>query len=131
MLRVKRSDLASRGVRRVEQRVVGARDGRPEFADGTTADVRNVIWCTGFRQAFDWIHLPVVRDDGWPDEMRGVVPSATGLYFCGLAFQYAFSSMVLPGVGRDAEFIARHIAGRAGRRDSAGDRQRSAAASPA
>lgn len=37
MLRVKRSDLASRGVRRVEQRVVGARDGRPEFADGATA----------------------------------------------------------------------------------------------
>jgi putative flavoprotein involved in K+ transport len=44
--------------------------------------------------------------------MRGVVASAPGLYFCGLAFQYAFSSMVLPGVGRDAEYLARHIAAR-------------------
>jgi putative flavoprotein involved in K+ transport len=112
MLRVKRSDLAGRGVERVEHRVVGVRDGLPELADGTAVEVRNVIWCTGFRQAFDWIHLPVMRDDGWPDEMRGVVASAPGLYFCGLSFQYAFSSMVLPGVGRDAAYLARHIAAR-------------------
>ena len=44
--------------------------------------------------------------DGWPVEYRGVVDEAPGLYFCGLSFQYAFSSMILPGVGRDAEFVA-------------------------
>lgn len=113
MLRVKSSDLARRDVQRVEQRVVGVRDGLPELADGSTVDVRSIVWCTGFRQAFDWIRLPILRADGWPDEMRGVVSSAPGLYFCGLAFQYAFSSMVLPGVGRDAEHLARHIASRA------------------
>jgi len=112
MLRVKRADLDRRGVRRVEHRVVAVRGGRPELADGTVPDVRNVIWCTGFRQAFEWIHLPILREDGWPDELRGVVASAPGLYFCGLAFQYAFSSMVLPGVGRDAEYLARHIGSR-------------------
>ena len=32
-----------------------------------------------------------------------------GLFFCGLAFQYAFSSMVFLGVGRDAEYVARRI----------------------
>ena len=112
MLRVKRADLDRRGVERFEHRVVGVREGRPELADGTTLDVRNVIWCTGFRQSFDWIHLPIMREDGWPDEMRGVVASAPGLYFCGLAFQYAFSSMVLPGVGRDAEYVARQIGAR-------------------
>ena len=112
MLRVKRSDLASRGVKRIEHRVVGVTGGRPLLADGSTVDARNVVWCTGFRQAFDWIHVPILRDDGWPDEMRGVVASAPGLYFCGLAFQYAFSSMVLPGVGRDAGFVARHLAAR-------------------
>ena len=114
MLRVKRSDLDRREVQRVEQRVVGVRDGLPELADGSTVDVRSVIWCTGFRQTFDWIQLPILRADGWPDELRGVVPSAPGLYFCGLAFQYAFSSMVLPGVGRDADYLAKHIATRAG-----------------
>ena len=27
---------------------------------------RNVVWCTGFRQVFDWIDLPVFGEDGWP-----------------------------------------------------------------
>ena len=112
MLRVKRSDLDSRGVKRTEHRVVGVKGGLPMLADGSTVEARSVVWCTGFRQAFEWIHLPIFRDDGWPDEMRGVVGSAPGLYFCGLAFQYAFSSMVLPGVGRDAAFVARHIVAR-------------------
>ena len=38
-----------------------------------------------------------------------------GLFFCGLSFQYAFSSMVLPGVGRDAAHVASHIAKRSAR----------------
>jgi putative flavoprotein involved in K+ transport len=47
--------------------------------------------------------------------MRGVVADAPGLFFCGLSFQYAFSSMVLPGVGRDADYIARLISQQATR----------------
>ncbi len=110
MARVKRSDLARRGVQRHTSRVTGVRCGQPELDDGTVLKVRNVIWCTGFRQVFDWIDLPVRGNDGWPREYRGVVDQAPGLYFCGLSFQYAFASMVLPGVGRDAEYIARRIA---------------------
>jgi putative flavoprotein involved in K+ transport len=116
MLRVKRSDLAARGVRRVLARVEGVRDGRPALDDGTVFDVSTVIWCTGFRQVFNWIELPVFSPDGWPREYRGVVDEAPGLYFCGLAFQYAFASMVLPGVGRDADYIARRIEALASRR---------------
>jgi putative flavoprotein involved in K+ transport len=112
MLRVHRSDLAGRGVQRVTERVTGVRDGLPQLSDGRTLEVRNVLWCTGFRQVFDWIHVPLLREDGWPDELRGVVESAPGLYFCGLAFQYSFSSMVLPGVGRDAGYVADRIAAR-------------------
>jgi putative flavoprotein involved in K+ transport len=114
MLRVKSADLAARNVRREIHRMTGVQDGLPHLADGTVVDLANVIWCTGFRQTFDWIDLPIVRDDGWPDEHRGVVPGAPGLYFCGLAFQYAFSSMVLVGVGRDAEHVARQVVARTG-----------------
>ena len=116
MLRVKRSDLAARGVHRVLARVEGVRDGRPALSDGTALDVSTVIWCTGFRQVFDWIELPVFGPDGWPREYRGVVDEAPGLYFCGLSFQYAFASMVLAGVGRDADHIAHSIASRSTRR---------------
>jgi putative flavoprotein involved in K+ transport len=111
-LRVKRQDLAARGVERLQARVTGVHGGRPELADGRVVDAATVIWCTGFRQVFDWIALPVFDEQGWPAEYRGVVGSAPGLFFCGLSFQYAFSSMVFLGVGRDAEYVARRIAAR-------------------
>ena len=110
MLRVKREDLAARGVDRRLERVTGVTGGRPTLADGTVLDVANVIWATGFEQRFGWLDLPVVDDDGWPREYRGVARDVPGLYFCGLSFQYSFSSMVLPGVGRDAAYVARHVA---------------------
>ncbi len=113
MLRVKRADLAERGVVRHEARVEGVRDGLPVLADGTVVDVANVVWATGFRQAFDWIDLPVLGQDGWPRERRGVAEDAPGLFFCGLSFQYSFSSMLLGGCGRDAEHVARQIIARA------------------
>ena len=110
--RVKRDDLDRRGVVRTQARVTGVADGRPVLGDGTVLDVASVVWCTGFRQVFDWISPPVLGEDGWPAQYRGVVDAAPGLYFCGLSFQYAFSSMIFPGVGRDADYVARQIAAR-------------------
>ncbi len=69
----------------------GARDGRPLLDDGQILDGPNVVWCTGFRQVFDWMELPIFDDSGWPVEYLGVVADAPGFYFCGLSFQYAFS----------------------------------------
>ena len=97
---------------RNQARMTGVADGRPRLDDGTVLDVANVVWCTGFRQVFDWIHLPILDEDGWPVEYRGVVDAAPGLYFCGLSFQYAFSSMVFPGISRDADYVARQIVAR-------------------
>jgi putative flavoprotein involved in K+ transport len=113
LLRVKLKDLAAAGVERVP-RTVGVRDGRPELADGRALDVSTVIWCTGFRSDFGWIDLPVFDDDGMPIHERGVVEAEPGLYFVGLEFQYAVVSDVLPGVGRDAEYVVEHIASRNG-----------------
>jgi putative flavoprotein involved in K+ transport len=112
-LRVKQADLASRGVTRNEARVTGVVGGLPELGDGTVVDATNVIWCTGFRQVFDWIDLPVFDARGWPVEYRGVVDAAPGVFFCGLSFQFAFSSMIFPGIGRDADFVAQRIMERA------------------
>ncbi len=114
--RVKSHHLTERGVERTEHKVTGASvDGRPVLADGRVLDVANVIWATGFRPDFSWIDAPITGDDGWPREYRGVVDGVPGLYFCGLCFQYAFSSMVLPGVARDTAHVADRIAERARR----------------
>ena len=110
MIRVKREDLERRNVERLQSRVVGVRDGAPVLDDGRVVEVSNVVWCTGFRQVFDWLEVPVIDPDGWPREYRGVAEGAPGLFFCGLAFQYAFSSMMMAGVGRDAAFVAEKVA---------------------
>jgi putative flavoprotein involved in K+ transport len=108
-LRVKRADLLARGVERLPERVVGVEDGRPVLADGRVLDVANVVWCTGFQQAFDWVDLPIFDEHGWPRELRGVVDGAPGLFFCGLSFQSAASSMLIHGARRDAAYVARRI----------------------
>jgi putative flavoprotein involved in K+ transport len=117
LLRVKRADLQAAGVDRTDARVAGVRDGRPELDDGRVLDVANVIWCTGFGKDLGWIELPVAGEDGWPEQRRGVVESAPGLYFVGLPFLQAFGSMLIGGVGRDAAYVARHIAERAAVRE--------------
>jgi putative flavoprotein involved in K+ transport len=109
LIRTKMKDLVAAGVERVP-RVVDVRDGRPVLEDGRVLDVANVVWCTGFQTDFRWIDLPVFGDDGQPLHYRGVVESEPGLYFLGLLFLYSLSSDVLPNGGRDAEYIAKHIA---------------------
>jgi putative flavoprotein involved in K+ transport len=122
LIRVKRADLTRAGVELAAERTVGVRDGLPVLEGGRALEVANVVWCTGFRQDFSWIDLPVTGPDGWPLEVRGVVPSSPGLYFVGLAFQYSFASMLVGGAGRDAEHVAEHLCARtpsARRADSA------------
>lgn len=112
-LRVKRHHLEERDVEWIEDHIAGVSpEGLPQLADGRTFDVATVVWATGFRQAFDWVDLPLEVRDGWPSEYRGVVDGVPGLFFCGLAFQYAFASGEMNGVGRDAAYVARKIAAR-------------------
>ena len=107
-IRVKSDDLLAAGVERVAK-TIGARDGLPVLEDGRVMDVANVIWCTGFRQDFSWIDVPVFGEDSEPMHERGIT-SEPGLYFVGLDFLYSFTSENVGGVGRDARHIAKHIA---------------------
>jgi putative flavoprotein involved in K+ transport len=106
--RVRPKELAAAGIERVP-RTVGTRDGLPVLEDGRVMDVTNLIWCTGGRPDFGWIDLPVFDRDGQPGHDRGVVAAQPGLYFIGLWFLSGFTSSLLGGVGRDAEYIADQI----------------------
>jgi putative flavoprotein involved in K+ transport len=112
LIRVKPKDLAGAGVERVA-RVTGIENGSPQLEDGRTADVTNVVWCTGFHPGFSWIDLPVLGPQE-PLHKRGIVESEPGLYFIGLKFLYSVSSEQIHGVGRDADRIARRIDSRRG-----------------
>ncbi len=111
LLRYRRKELAAAGVERVLERTVSVEGGLPVLADGRVLDVRNVVWCTGFRPDWEWIRVPFdVGEDGYPVQYRGAVPSVPGLYFAGLPFLDSFASMLVAGAARDAERVARHIA---------------------
>ncbi|MEY9837917.1 flavin-containing monooxygenase [Streptacidiphilus sp. EB103A] len=112
LLRVRKSDLAVAGVERMLDRVTGVQEGLPVLGDSRMVETANVIWCTGFRQDYDWIRLPVTDAEGYPVQTRGVSPEP-GLYFAGVPFQYSFASMLIGGIDRDTEYVARHIATRA------------------
>jgi putative flavoprotein involved in K+ transport len=110
LLRYRRRDLRNAGVERVLARTAGVEKGRPVLDDGRLLDVRNVVWCTGFRPDYSWIRFPFeIGEDGFPVQYRGVVSSSPGLYVVGLPFLHSFASMLIAGAGRDAERVARHI----------------------
>jgi putative flavoprotein involved in K+ transport len=114
LIRVKSRELEKLGVERVP-RTAGATDGKPVLVDGRVLDVANVVWCTGFHTGFDWIDLPILQD-GQPVHLSGVVDREPGVFFVGLHFLHAMSSVMIHGVGRDANRIAGLIAERQTRR---------------
>ena len=118
LVRVKTADLAAAGVQRVG-RVTGVGRGAPVTADGRRHEVATVVWCTGFDPDTSWIDLPVVGADGLLRNERGVCTTEPGLYVLGQLFQYSLASSMIHGVGRDAGYLAEHIA-RARRADPDG-----------
>ena len=110
LIRIRPEELPAAGIERVAK-VAGVTDGLPLLEDGRVLEVANVVWCTGFHHDFSWIDVPGLGD-GEPPHRRGVVEGRPGLYLIGLHFLYAMSSAMIHGVGRDAEYLARHIAAR-------------------
>jgi len=73
--------------------------------------VRSVIWATGHRRSYPWLHVPVLDARGEIVHRRGIT-AVDGLYALGLRFQHRRDSNFIDGVGRDATFLADHIATR-------------------
>lgn len=109
LIRTRPGQLERAGVRRIGK-VTAIRAGKAVSDDGKAVPFRSVIWCTGFHPGFDWIDLPVLDDHGDPRQRFGKATDIDGLYFAGLHFQYAVSSTMVAGVGRDARRVAGWIA---------------------
>jgi putative flavoprotein involved in K+ transport len=109
LVRTRPGQLERAGVRRIGK-ITSVRGGRPVSEDGTEVACTTVIWCTGFHSGLDWIDLPVLDEHGVPRHRLGKASDIEGLYFTGLPFQYAVSSTLVSGVGRDARRVADWIA---------------------
>ena len=111
---IEAGDFERAGVERVA-RTVGTEAGRPRLENGTAVDVGTVIWCTGFKQDFEWITPRVVDHSGRALHVRGVSSLQRGLYFVGLPCQDSVASALVGGVSRDARHVVRHVLRQQGR----------------
>ena len=69
-----------------------------------------MIWATGYSFDFSLVKLPVVDDDGYPIQNRGVT-NYEGLYFLGMRL-HSRKSGILFGAGDDAAYISQRITAR-------------------
>lgn len=76
--------------------------------DLRAAGISSVIWCTGYRDDYAWMKLPILDQAGHPVQTRGVTACARA-YFLGLRWMHKYKSAFLFGVGEDAAYLAEQM----------------------
>ena len=82
--------------------------GGPRSLDLRDAGVSTIVWATGYRREYPWLHLPVLDPSGEIVQHHGIT-SVPGLFALGLRFQSRRISHTIGGVGLDAAAIARRV----------------------
>ena len=93
----------------LKPRLVDAEGRRVRFDDGSELEVDAVIWATGYRSDYSWLHVPGAVVDGQVRHTAGVA-DVPGLYFIGLPWQTSRGSALLGFVGADAATLSARMA---------------------
>ncbi len=75
----------------------------------TSGEVRTVLWATGYRPEYPWLHVPVLDAKGYVRHEGGVT-TLPGLYLMSAAFLRRRKSSFIDGAGQDAADLSGHIA---------------------
>ncbi len=78
--------------------------------DLANGEIQSIVWATGFRPDYGWLHVPVVDQKGYLRHDGGVV-DAPGLYALGLPVLRRRKSTFIHGAEDDARDIVDHLAG--------------------
>ncbi|MGW3352183.1 flavin-containing monooxygenase [Nonomuraea rubra] len=97
-------ELRRLGVRIVD-RIVTAEGDELRTASGHRVTPSVVIWATGYRPDYGWMHIPGALVNGVPLHTAGISP-VPGLTYVGLPFQRNRGSALLGWVGHDAALVA-------------------------
>lgn len=79
-----------------------------------SGEIRSIVWATGFRPDYSWLHVPVIDQKGYLRHDGGVV-DAPGLYALGLPVLRRRKSTFIHGAEDDARDVVEHLAGYLGR----------------
>jgi putative flavoprotein involved in K+ transport len=93
-------------------------DPAPPRLHAGVGGVDAVIWATGFRRAYPWLHVPVLDGSGEIIHDHGITP-VPGLFTAGMRFQSGRRSTFIDGARIDAPTIASAIEHRAEQRRAA------------
>jgi putative flavoprotein involved in K+ transport len=91
-------------------------DSSPLQIDLRSGEIRSIVWCTGFRPDYSWLHVPVLDDKGYLRHDGGVVTDSPGLYALGLPVLRRRKSTFIHGIEDDAREVIAHLAGYLGGR---------------
>jgi putative flavoprotein involved in K+ transport len=72
--------------------------------------IRSIVWATGFRPDYSWLHVPVVNEKGYLRHDGGIV-EAPGMYALGLPVLRRRKSSFIHGIEDDARELMDHLAG--------------------
>lgn len=75
-----------------------------------TGEIRSIVWATGFRPDYSWLHVPVLDTKGHLRHDGGVVDSP-GMYALGLPLLRRRKSSFIHGAEDDARDVVDHLAG--------------------
>lgn len=73
------------------------------------AGIRTVIWATGYKPEYPWLHLPVLDGKGGVRHVGGIT-DVPGLYVMGTTFLRRRKSTLIDGAGDDAKDLSHHLA---------------------
>jgi putative flavoprotein involved in K+ transport len=76
--------------------------------DLTRGDFGTIVWATGYRPDYSWLHVPVVDEKGHLRHVGGVVESP-GMYALGLPVLRRRKSTFIHGIEDDARDVTAHL----------------------
>jgi putative flavoprotein involved in K+ transport len=80
------------------------------WADGKRETVDTILLATGFQPGLSYLDsIGALDATGHPRHNRGLSTTHSGLGYVGLEWQRSFASATLRGVGRDAEYVVKHV----------------------
>jgi putative flavoprotein involved in K+ transport len=80
----------------------------PTELDLGRAGIRSVVWATGYRRSYPWLHVPVLDRAGEIRHVHGTT-AAPGLHVVGMRLQTRRNSTFIDGVRHDAAAVVGRV----------------------